>query len=799
MKAEAGQKSAIQIRGYCPQCSSCCPTVFHLRDGVLVKVERDKEHPNSRHLCPKGLAAPELVYDKQRLKYPVRRTRPKGDTDPGWERITWDEALDTIAGRMKEIKAKYGAEAVVFNRPGPGGSPSTDYAGWLNRLGHAFGTPNILATGHVCQWHRDTGSTYTYGRGSIGLPEFEKAACIVLLGANPFNTSRTRYEAILEGQKKGAKLIVIDPRRTEMASRADLWLQLRPGTDGALVLSMIHTLIEEELYDKDFTREWTTAPFLVRRDTGDLLQATDLIGEGQPVGCVVWDTQSQSPQVYEPSTRSFKASSVVPALTGQYGVELASGQKVNCDTVFELLSRLASDYPAQKAAEITRVPEEHIQQAARMLSTIKPTCYFTYNGLEQHTNATQTNRAVCTLYALTGNYDAPGGNVIYTHIGNDISGIEFLSPEVRRRRLAAEERPLRPAGGRSVQAYKVWEAIMTGEPYPIKALVAFGGNIVIANSPSAFGREALSNLDFYAQVDLYVTPSAELADIVLPAASCFESWHVRTGFTESAAGYHHLQLREAVVPPQYESRPDMEIMFDLANRLGLSDRFWNGDIEAAFDYQLAPSGITVEELRRKPGGLSIEVPIEYKKYQTKDPKMGRLRGFDTPSGRLELYSQVFKDNGYDPLPAYREPAVSPISRPDLTQKYPLILTCSKLLQFCHSQHRSIPSLRKAVPYPLLEINPERAKALGIEEGEWVVLETFHGSIKLRASLTKKLAYDVVCTQHGWWQSCDELDLPGFSPYSSEGANLNLIYPCDIIDPISGSVPYKAYLCNIRRP
>ncbi|MFQ5826359.1 MAG: molybdopterin-dependent oxidoreductase, partial [Dehalococcoidia bacterium] len=354
--------TTAKIKGYCVQCGSLCPAIFHVKDGIFIKAEPDREHPNSNPLCPKGAAAPELVYDKQRLRYPMRRTRPKGEPDPGWERITWDDALDTVASRLNEIKAEFGPEAVVFNRSGPGGSPSSDFNDWVSRLAHAFGTPNVLATGHVCQWHRDTGSTYTYGRGGIGVPEFEQAACILIWGTNPQATSRTRHRAIQRAQARGAKLIVIDPRHTETAARADLWLQIRPGTDGALALSMINTLIEEELYDSEFTSEWTTAPFLVRRDNGDLLRAGELSGKkGQP-GYVVWDTASQSPKAYD-------AASLKPALKGTYTVTLASGEGLVCDTVFERLTELSGQYPAGRGAEICGVAEEQIKQAARMLAT----------------------------------------------------------------------------------------------------------------------------------------------------------------------------------------------------------------------------------------------------------------------------------------------------------------------------------------------------------------------------------------------------------------------------------------------
>jgi len=278
------QKLTEEIRGYCAQCVSSCPTVAYVRDGVFVEVKPDEEHPNAAPLCPKGLAGPELVYNEQRLRYPMRRTRPKGDPDPGWERITWDETLDTIATKFNQIKATWGAEAVAIARCGPGGSSLGDINLWLKRLAYTFGTPNCIATTHICQWHRDHCSAYTYGgaRGTVGDAEFERAACILIWGTNPHATDSSKLRDIKQGVEQGAKLIVIDPRKTELAAMADLWLQVKPGTDGALVLSMLNVMIEENLYDYDFARDWTTAPFLVRSDTQNLLRATDLMAGADP-------------------------------------------------------------------------------------------------------------------------------------------------------------------------------------------------------------------------------------------------------------------------------------------------------------------------------------------------------------------------------------------------------------------------------------------------------------------------------------------------------------------------------------
>ncbi|MFC1873734.1 molybdopterin-dependent oxidoreductase [Chloroflexota bacterium] len=786
------------IRGYCGMCSSWCQTVAHVRDGKFVGVSPDKEHPLASDLCPKGLAAPELVYNQQRLQYPLRRTNPKGSRDPGWERISWDEALGIIATRLNEIKDKYGPEAVAFARAGPGGSPLGELSAWVYRLVHAFGSPNYIGTTNICQWHRDNCSSYTYARPGImraaGKAEFERSACILIWGNDTHTTRTSLVPLIKKGLSRGARLIVIDPRKTEIAAMADLWLQIRPGTDGALALSMINVILEESLYDHRFVNDWTTAPFLVKSATGEFLRANELSADGDPADYMIMDAASQQPEHCPPGTKP--AGEAV--LDGTCTLRKVDGETVECQTVFQLLREAASDYPPHKVATLTEVPEGEIREAARMFATIKPSCWYSWNGIEQTTNASQTNRAICILYALTGNYDVPGGNVIPPKVPmKSVDGHEFLSREMDEKRLGFEQRPLGPSGGlmaMTTQGYEVYQAILTGKPYPIKALVGFGGNLITSNVPGLAGREAISKLDFHIQAELFMTPTAELADIVLPAASCWESWYVGARL-DHLSERAFIQLRPAAVPPQHESWPDMKIIFELADRLGLNDRFWDGNLEDAFNYQLSPLHITVEKLRKNPGGITVNLPMKYGKHHQKD-ESGMFIGFPTPSRRVEIYSSTFKEHGYEPLPAWKEPAL--LQEKAVTGKYPLLLTSSKVIEYCHSQHRALPSLRRKVPHPFLEINTNKAAELGISEGDWVEIETPYGSITVLAKPTDGIPDDVVCTQNGWWQSCPELNLPGYDPYSPQGANVTLLYSTENIDPISGCVLIKGHPCRVRK-
>jgi anaerobic selenocysteine-containing dehydrogenase len=330
----------------------------------------------------------------------------------------------------------------------------------------------------------------------------------------------------------------------------------------------------------------------------------------------------------------------------------------------------------------------------------------------------------------------------------------------------------------------------------VRGLVGFGANLLLAHADGGRGRKALAALDFYVHADLFMNPTAELADIVLPAASAFEREALKIGFEVSAEAQSLVQLRQRVVEPRGEARSDTEIVFDLACRLGLGSHFWDGDIETAYRYQLSPSGLSLDVLRANPGGVRVPLQPRYRKFA--EQQDGIPQGFATPTRKIELYSETLLAHGYPPLPEYEEPQVSPYSRPDLAERYPLILTCAKHTLFCESQHRALPSLRRHALDPEVELHPEAAAERGINPGDWVRIETPEGSVRARARLNASLEPRVVCGQHGWWQACPEIGAPGYDPFGADGANLNLIIGNAALDPISGSVPHRAYLCQVNR-
>jgi anaerobic selenocysteine-containing dehydrogenase len=787
---------AVQrVPGYCALCRSRCGCLSVVEDGRLTAVEPDPTHPTGRGLCVKGRAAPELVYSADRLLRPRRRTRPKSDPDPGWVEIGWDEALDWTAGQMRRVAAAHGAEAVAFGVTTPSGTAVSDGFAWIVRLLRLFGSPNMIYGNELCAWHRDVVTAYTFG-ADIGTPDFARTGCLLLWGHNPSTSFLAQATAAAEAATRGTALVVVDPRRAGLAARADQWLRVRPGTDGALALGLAGVMLAEGWFDRDFVRDWSTGPFLVRDDTGRFLTAAELDGAGPAASYVAWDATRGRPVTYEPRAGRLADASAVPMLAGRVDCPTHAGS-VACRTAFERYAALCREYPPARVEQITGVPAAQLVATARLLWERRPVAYFHWNGLEQHTNASQTVRAISLLYALTGCVDAPGGNVRPTRPAvNDLAPLAHLPAAQRAKAIGLRERPLGPGLLGQVTARDVYRAILEGTPYPVRGLVSFGSNLLLSQPDTGLGRAALAQLDFYVHADLFLTPTAALADVVLPVASAWEREGLRVGFGPTLEGEAHIQLRPPVVAPRGEARSDTWIACELGRRLGLADQLFGGDVDAGHRHHLAPSGVTLEALRAQPGGVRRPLETRYRKYA--EPRGDAPPGFETPSRRVEIYAQHFLDQGQDPLPTYVEPAMSPVSRPDLARRYPLVLTSAKVVQFCHSQHRGLPRLRRHSPDPLVELHPTAAAARSVDAGDWVIVETDQGTIRARARLDPSLAPDVVCAQFGWWQACEPLGAAGYPVQGEGSANYNGMIGSDAADPISGSVPLRSYLCEVRR-
>jgi anaerobic selenocysteine-containing dehydrogenase len=801
MTAEA--PTAHRIRGFCGLCIARCGTIATVENGRFTRLDPDPAHPTGAAICAKGRAAPEFVYHQDRLTRPLRRTRPKGDPDPGWEEISWDAALEQTAAAMRRIADRFGPQAVAFSQSSPSTTAIADSGSFVRRLMNAFGTPNLVYPLEICGWGRGFATRFVYGVGSLGtgsgggaMPDIERSGCLILWGYNPSFSRLTHATATVEALKRGMKLIVVDPRNVGLANKADVWLRVRPGTDGALALGLANIMIERGWYDRAFIRAWSNGPLLVRADTGRLLRESELAQGGSERRHVAWDAQDGRTVTYDPATGRYDGPSEQLALDGEHNVATVDGV-VRCRPVFDHYAALCRRYSPDVVEATCWIPRGKLEEAARLIWHARPTSYYAWSGHEHHANTTQTARSMAMLYALTGCFDAPGGNVLLPAVpaagitGEDLPAAKRLAPAI-----GVAEHPLGPARWNGVSTHDFYRAVLDGTPYPVRGLIGFGYNMLLAQADPVRGRAALSALDFYAHADLFMTPTAALADIVLPVASCFEREALKVGFEISAEAQSLVQLRPAVVPPRGEARPDTDVIFDLAVRLGLGDQFWNGDVDAAYRHQLGPSGVTLQQLRAEPGGARVALTTRHGKHADPDAH-GSARGFATPSRKIEFWSETLSEHGHAALPDFVEPAVGPTAEPALVARFPLVLTCAKPTLFCQSQHRALPSLRKRARDPEIELHPDAAAARGIAAGQWVAVETPAGGMRARARLNDQLDPRVVVGEHGWWQPCDALGAAGYDPFSPDGANFNLTVDPTIRDPVSGTPAHRANLCEIR--
>ncbi len=707
------------VRTICQACHCECGVLVHVEDDKVAKVVGDpKHHMNKGFICVKGQMEPHRTYHPDRLKYPIRRVGGRGEGK--WERISWDVALDAIAQKLTEIKEKYGPESIAsINGTGPRQSL------FSARIPYALGSPNCISVDlHICYAPSIVAELSTIGH-SISMekgPDYEFADCIVVWGGNPLMSHPPRGVEIVNAQlERGAKLIVIDPRKTQLAARADLWLQIRPGTDGALALGMINTIIEEGLYEKEFVSKWC------------------------------------------------------------YG--------------FNELRERVKEFTPTRVAEITQISPDKIIEVARMYAKTKPAALHRRLGIDQTINSTQTGRAIASLIAITGNIDVKGGNLIagtlegyiYSHV---LTGQgKMLAPDrkIVEKRIGSKEFPLisgLEAFFPFVPSFLAFETMATDKPYPIKALYCAGANPLINVQNSRFVLDALRKLDLLVVVDFFMTPTAEFADYVLPATTWLER--------EECCDIPYMNLvsaRQKAIEPLYECWDDLKIIIELIKRIPWADRDlvpWD-DVNECYDYLVAGLGIKFDELKRK-GYLVI--PREYKKYEE--------NRFNTPTGKVELYSTIFEKNGYDPLPSYREPIESLISTPQIIKDYPLILTTgSRYIEYFCSEGRQIAQLREKVPDPLVDIHPDTARGLNINDGDWVWVETpkVEGErVRFKANITNDISPGVVHAAYGWWFP----EKPG-PEHGCFDSNISVVLSADSPrEEICGSVPLRSTLCRIYK-
>jgi anaerobic selenocysteine-containing dehydrogenase len=629
-----------------PGCHGGCGVLAHIKEGKLVKLEGDPDHPwNQGRLCARALAMTQYVQHPERLRRPLKRVGKRGEGH--WEEISWDEAFDLVEKKMKAIREDHGPESVIFSM-----GTGRDIGPWICMLAYAFGSPNVMfaLSGNACYTPRFAALDTVQGDYSVfdagqwfpdryEDPRFEVPACMIVWGYNIPATCPDNLFGhwIIDLMKRGTRIISIDPRLSWFASRARHWLRLRPGTDAALAMGFLNVIVNEDLYDHEFLEKWTNAAHLIRRDTGKLLRESDLAEGGSGENFVAWDDAANQAAVWDTEQVEYKISDVKPALSGDCDVRLADGNLVVCHTVWDAFRAEVDKYPLDKVEEITGFPAEGIAQAARFYASSKPASIHWGVPIDMTPAVTPLCQAIAALWALTGNLDVPGGNVFsrfaFDAVAYALPGaegvIKLKSQEQDKPRIGADRYgPFNKFIWRC-QTDLALQQIFTGEPYPIKGLWIQTCNLLggIGLDPKKW-REALKKLDLVVAVDLFMNSTTQYADVVLPAASFLEKEGVRSWWVP-------LQSINKAISVD-ECRSDVEINFELARRFD-PDFKWE-TIRGLFDDIIKPSGLTFEELQQRGWAFPPEghPSCPYRRHEKGLLRPDRKPGFQTPTGRFEL-------------------------------------------------------------------------------------------------------------------------------------------------------------------
>lgn len=736
-----------------PGCKMYCGLVATVEDGKLARLEPNPDYPAANKGCADRMPHHvKWLYSDHMLKRPLKRIGARGEGK--WEEISWSQAIDEIGGKLLELKAKYGAETLAVTE----GTYRSDIYPIRTRFLNLFGNPsNIGCAGTVCHCNTTAMSYALAGTVQGGRYGGSKPPKIAVLDGSDMSTSGPKQWDRLKKQREDGitKIILIDPRKTLMGDHVDMWLRIRPGTDGALLMGWINVIIQEGLYNKEFVEEWT------------------------------------------------------------FG--------------FEELKARAAEYTPEKVAEITWLTKEQIVESARMYATNVPGELKDSSSTDQiGRNSIRVEQMRVCLRTLTGNMRSDGGDCC-SGPGPIINGNMVIRDSMlqledklpisqRKKQIGYDKFKLMTWQGYDIMAplYEktygipfpmcghnflsvqplIWKAIIEKDPYPITANITWGSNPLLNAGDTKYTYKALKspNLELSVVVDMIMTPSAMIADYVMPAASKLETPMCETHEDMSA----QVKCGERAIDPIGERKGDYHFWRDLAIRCGYGEYFpWENE-EALADYRLSPLGTNFKEAATNTYFIRSAEPWTYDKI---NPQTGKPTAFATPSGKIELYSNVLEKLGYDPLPFYEEPTESPYSTPELLEEYPYVLTTGgNFRPMFHSENRQWGvGTREQYPEPIMDIHPQTAEKHGIMDGDWVYVETLRGVIKQKARVADEIDPRVINVQSHWWfpeQPYREPWLGGLWE-----SNCNVLTPAvdpEVLDPITGGWPMRGMLCNIRK-
>ena len=666
-------------RTICTACDIMCSVVSEVKNGRVVRV-RSSDNPIFRdNICMKGIISPKGLANPNRIMHPMKRVGERGSGE--WERVSWEDAFADIGARLKAIIAEHGPEAWSVSTSQ--WNTGTDH-GLGRRVMNHIGSPNWTSGVALCAGNTAAVNKFTYGWFPIG--DFQNTKCIVLMGHNPRRHSWTpMYTWIRQAQARGAKLIVTDPRRSSSAERADIWLPLKVGSDTAMMFGWLKVIIDEELYDKDFVANWT-------------------IG-------------------------------------------------------FEELKERVNEYPLERVAELTGCDPEMIAKAARMYATEGPSIIPWTPITDMQRNSTSAIRLQSILRSICGYVDVPGGEHLQGFNPDIINESEIemhhvLSDEQKAKQLGSDEHPAftyRAQEKFCGPTKKVWGQeyaniatgsymtppsslfrAMAGEgPYPVKAFFFLGNNPMMSYANMNLIIKAMMNQDLIVAHEQFMTPSAQLADYVLPA----DSWLERPMMFDGFGWVSTVRTSEQSMEPPGECRSTFEFWKLLAGSLDRPEIVPWDTLEEFYDYRLQKLGMGWDEFVATTD-VHFKTP-EFRKYLK--------TGFATPSGKVELKSSILEEFGFDPLPYFRED-------PPTDPEYPLkLFTGVREDGFFQTGHRHIEEMRRRHPEPVAFVSPGTAAKYDLKEDEWIEVENELAAVSMKVAIKDAMPDDLVRVPHGWWK------------------------------------------------
>ena len=832
------------IPSACRQCYGRCALFGTVENGRLTKIEGNPDLFSEGTLCGRAFAIPQEMYNPTRVRYPQRRVGEKGSGQ--WKRITWEEAYEEAAQKFTEIGEQYGWHTIA-HQYGTGRDMLQFQA--INKLWLELGSTATFGVGNLC-W---VGSYFTSQRLYGDETQYtgwdgNNTDCIIIWCRQERSRGYYDWLTVKRAQERGAKVVCVDPRFTCTASKADLWLPIRPGSDMALVLAFINEIMHSEKCATDFARQYTNAPFFIDEEgTGYQLRQSIMREGGNAELYPAWD-EAHDQLIYWSGDwqntagvggpKAFQwldeAGNIVPDAKPALTTPDGKGREIEGKTyrtVWDILLEHVTPWTVERAAEFCELPADKIREAIDIYIDASPhACFTRGQKVEFSINTSSISQAFTIMMALAGNFDSKGGQNIGREPATGYDSFMFdVVPNKegrmgeRRKQTAMNIKKLsvcqntgyqqilqadnatgelvevtQNSGGQVIYGQQggfgavTTKAMAKGDPFQIHGYWQQTSEPILSIEGGKEIIEGFKNLDFFVNVDIFMTPSGELADIILPAAHPNEVDRVE--WAHSGHGYptsHTYLIRQPFHAPLGEAKDDMDICFEFAKYMGV-DMYWKDKYEF-FDYMVRgpetlPAELSCssfEEFRERISVTGVEMATvrNAPKYETgfmrktsdfrpgfntmyRGNKMGsvyRFPGAELPdgtvipphpqsdNGKMELWSEDLLLYGNGPLPLYIEPPITKKSREDLTGEYPFtLITGGRSHAFFHTEYRNSPWMREVHMFPTMDINPATAAELGIKQDDWCWIETYVDRIRQRANLTEAIKPDTIHVEHDWW-------------------------------------------------